>query len=110
MPPTRSGPPVQRPAPRPATPGRPTPRTGPLGAVPCPHCGHKLDMRPMAGVAMGGVGEGDVGIEVGAVWSCDHCRQKFKITALDRIVVVKVAPMAPAVAAPRPGAPPPRRR
>lgn len=55
----------------------------------------------MAGVSMGGVGEGDVGIEVGAVWSCDHCGKKFRIAALDRIVVVKVAPMPPAVAAPR---------
>lgn len=55
----------------------------------------------MAGVAMGGVGEGDVGIEVGAVWSCDKCSKKFKITALDRIVVVKVAPLAPAVPLPR---------
>jgi len=60
-----------------------------------------MDMRPMAGVAMGGVGEGDVGIEVGAVWSCDHCQQKYRIVALDRIVVVKVAPLAPAVATPR---------
>lgn len=55
----------------------------------------------MASASMGGLGEGDVGIETGAVWSCDRCSKKFKIVALDRIVVVKVAPLAPAVPTPR---------
>lgn len=54
-----------------------------------------MDFRAHAGEAMGGVGEGDVGLETGSVWGCDNpqCKRKFKIVALERITIAKVAPV-----------------
>lgn len=96
--PVRSGPPrpAAQPNPRAQHPkGVIGPVTGPLHAVQCPWCRHRMDMRAMAGQDMGGIGEGDIGLETGSVWICDNkqCGRKFKIVALERIVVVKTAPV-----------------
>lgn len=103
--PPRSGPPRPTPAaqPRP-NPGHAT-KAGPIHAVPCPHCGTKMDFRGLADGAMGGIGEGSIGFETGAVFGCDNtaCRRKFRIAAVEQVTVVKVAPVlsAPAPAAQR---------
>jgi len=89
--PTRSGPPQRPLQQRPA--GAPTVKTGPLGAVPCPWCNFKMDFRAMAGQDMGGMGEGSIGLETGSVFSCDKCGKGCKIAALDRITIVKLAPV-----------------
>lgn len=102
MPPTtRSGPP--RPQPQAGkTVVKPT--TGPAARVPCPWCQYRMDFRALAGADMGGVGEGNIGFETGAVMSCDNprCRRKFKIAAIEQVVVVRLAPVN------GPPAPPPR--
>jgi hypothetical protein len=94
--PVRSGPPrVAVPHPQQARTVRVEAKTGPLAAVPCPWCHTKMDFRALAGQHLGGMGEGDIGLEVGAVFSCDNkqCQRKFKIAALDQVTVVKVAPI-----------------
>ena len=91
--PTRSGPPLARPRPSPQTPQTPGDRTGPLAAVPCPWCNHKNDFRALAGQGMGGVGEGDIGLETGSVFGCDKCRRGMKINRLETVTVVGVSPV-----------------
>lgn len=92
--PFRSGPP-QRPQPAPQQ-AKVHTTTGPISAVPCPWgCGHKNDFRPLAGAGLGGMGEGEIGMETGAVFGCDHCKRKFRILGLEQVTVVKVTPFAP---------------
>jgi hypothetical protein len=56
-----------------------------------------MDFRALAGQDMGGMGEGNIGFETGAVFSCDNkaCQRRFKIVAIEQITLVKVAPVRP---------------
>lgn len=91
--PTRSGPP--RPPQR-AQPNQQAQQsietTGPLNAVPCPWCRQKMDFRAFAGQQAGGLGEGDIGLETGALFSCDNqaCKRPFTIQAIQQITVLKL--------------------
>ncbi len=94
--PFRSGP-AQRPQPpRAAPPGKVHPTVGPTSGVLCPWgCGHKNDFRPLAGAELGGMGEGSIGLEIGAVLSCDKCKQRFRITRLEMVPVIGLEPFQP---------------
>jgi hypothetical protein len=93
MPIARSGPPRAQPSPNQQRSQAPTERVGPLGAVPCPWCNHKNDFRALAGQGLGGVGEGDIGLETGSVFGCDKCRRGMKITRLEQVTIAAVAPV-----------------
>jgi len=70
--------------------------SGPVSGVPCPWgCGHLNDFRPLVGQDQGGMGEGGIGMETGAVFGCDKCKRKFKIMEIRQVTVVKVRPFAP---------------
>lgn len=48
----------------------------------------------MVGEDLGGVGTGDVGVEVGSIFDCDNpaCRKIFRISRLERVTVISVVP------------------
>lgn len=86
------------PTPSPRRPAVPQVQTtnGPTSAVPCPWgCGFKNDFRPLVGHEMGGMGEGSIGIETGAVFGCDGCKRKFKIMRIETLTIFQVAPFVP---------------
>jgi hypothetical protein len=69
--------------------------SGPIQAVPCPHCDFKNDCRVLGdGEAKGGSGWGSQGLETGAVIDCDNCKRFSKIIAIETIQVIKLAPAA----------------
>lgn len=87
----RSGPPRPPAARASQGPGIGIERVGPVDAVPCPWCQRAQDFRAHAGSDMGGVGEGSVGLEHGAIFSCTPgCRRKFRIVWLGRELLVRV--------------------
>lgn len=82
--------------PQPPIPGKVHTTTGPISGVLCPWgCGHKNDFRQLAGADLGGMGEGEIGLEHGAVFSCDKCKQKFRVMGIERVTVLKLEPFIP---------------
>ena len=82
------------PAPQRPSPAKIHTTSGPISAVLCPWgCGHKNDFRPLAGQGLGGMGEGEIGLETGAVFSCDGCKRRFKILAIEQVTVLRLAPV-----------------
>jgi hypothetical protein len=74
--------------PKPATPTTKTTK-GALHSVPCPHCGRHNDFRPLApSRAGGGAGEGDYGLENGAIIGCDFCKRKSVIVNVQTVTIV----------------------
>lgn len=63
--------------------------SGPLHAVPCPHCAQPNDCRGLAPVGETG-GWGAYGLEPGTTLSCDHCKRPFRITGVQTVTVVSV--------------------
>lgn len=57
--------------------------TGPIHSVPCPHCGHRQDLRIIRDAAR-------ESFEVGAFGSCDKCLRVWDITMIQPVVVVKL--------------------
>lgn len=66
---------------------------GPIHRVPCPHCKKPLDFRAHAGEELGGAGWGDQALETNATIDCDHCDRQSKVVAVQRVTVVKLAPL-----------------
>lgn len=67
-----------------------------LHAVPCPHCGMKLDFRSWQPVD--GTGWGSYGLETGNTVECwddkkkKGCRKIAKIKAVQQVTIVKLVP------------------
>lgn len=66
---------------------------GPHHRVPCPYCHGPLDFRAHLDADGGGSGWGDQGMEAGNEVECDHCGRKSKILAIEKITVVRLAPL-----------------
>lgn len=67
-----------------------------IHAVPCPHCGMKLDFRSWQPAS--GTGWGDYGLETGNTIECwdekkkKGCRRISKIKAVQQVTIVKLQP------------------
>lgn len=55
---------------------------GTVASCACPWCKKPNDFR----------GVEDYGLEPGNVLSCDHCRRNFKITKVEKMTVIQLAP------------------
>ena len=60
--------------------------TGPLHAVPCPHCGHTSDWRELE---LAG-DYGNIGLEPGTTVSCDHCNLMMRVVGVNRVTIITV--------------------
>ena len=57
---------------------------GPLGAVPCPHCGKTNDFNEV---------KADNMLDTGETVSCDHCDRLMTIAGIQEITIVTVHPV-----------------
>lgn len=62
--------------------------SGPINAVPCPHCGHKLSFR----------GQEDL-LHAGMRFTCDKCKRPVDLVSAAPVMIVTVR--KPPTAAPR---------
>lgn len=65
---------------------------GPIHRVPCPHCQGVMDFRELADQESGGLGWGNQ-LEKNATIDCDHCGKKSRISDIQKITVIKLAPL-----------------
>jgi hypothetical protein len=56
--------------------------SGPVNAVPCPHCGKPNDLSPHA--------EEEQHLDTGNEFDCDHCHRLMQVTAIKQVTVVSV--------------------
>ena len=56
--------------------------TGPVTAVPCPHCGKPNDMSPHS--------EEEQHLDTGNEFDCDHCHRLMQVVALKPVTMVSV--------------------
>lgn len=62
--------------------------SGLVSAVPCPHCGHKMDFKSLIGQEQGGECLDGTVIDRGTEVDCDKCDRKSAVAAIKVTAIV----------------------